>query len=86
MKTESSSKLLRATPNKSSENKIKISKSQKLIKLTTKEIADGKKVYERVKRHVNHNEYSDNYFKHLTSSESIDHALVNFLKTKIKKA
>ena len=43
-------------------------------------------MYDRVKKHMKNNEYSDNYFKHLSSEESIDHALVSFLKTKIKKA
>ena len=36
-------------------NKIKISKSQKLIKLSSKEATEGKKVYDRVKKHLNHN-------------------------------
>lgn len=91
-KTESISKMRKYREEASTQtpsqpkNKIKISKSQKLIKLSSKEATEGKKVYDRVKKHLNHNQYSDNYFKHLSSEESIDNALVSFLKTKIKKA
>ena len=67
-------------------NKIKISRSQKLVKLSSKEAAEGKLVYERVKKHIDEGPSSTNYFKHLSSEESIDSALVNFLKTKIKRA
>ena len=73
-------------PQIQSKNKIKISKSQKILKLSNKEAVEGKKVYDRVKKHISNNQYNDNYFKHLSSEESIDHALVSFLKTKIKKA
>ena len=42
-------------PQIQSKNKIKISKSQKILKLSNKEAVEGKKVYDRVKKHISNN-------------------------------
>jgi hypothetical protein len=67
-------------------HKIKNSKSQKLVKLSSKEAEEGKQVYERVRKHLKQEANCHDFFKHLSGEESIDHALVSFLKTKIQRA
>lgn len=46
----------------------------------------GKIVFQRVKKHLNAEKEAINYFNRVNSEQSIDDALIKFLKTKINRA
>ena len=57
-----------------------------MLKLQEKEWMLGKIVYSKVKRHMQSEGGSKDFIKRVASEETIDDALIHFLKAKIKKA